>query len=496
MTGGAPDECADSPEEPNDTRADAYLLEGPLDALLCEGESDWFRVDMQPLDVLTLTIVFSHQRGDLELELYEGDAESFTEEAVSGNDDETLQAGPYTEPTTVYFRVYGFRDATNTYRVVPDLVSGEGATTGVVSGTVRYEDRAFGYEGFTGELPLLPARGVLVEVVDVDTGAAVGSGYTDAEGAYEVVYVAREGRSYRADVVSVGAYEGFRVEVRDRSRSAGLYRLEGEVFGAEGATGLDFLGAADAIGGALNVCDVTYTAFRFVDRYTAERSPTLRYSWQRGEAFSCGSCYSNSLISLGGQFEDPDEYDDDIILHEFGHYFVDHFSDDDSPGGSHRDRQVGPQLAYGEGLAYFWATMLADERAYVDNFLGEYRTIDLESVTYNGEEVAEMFGTADGTVNGLRREEISAAIMYDVYDDSVDTEPFDRIAIGPDGMMEIFLGWFGGDAPPLDLGPRGIDLTDWLAALVCTFPSTRADIQDIVDARGFPWDVDAETECP
>ena len=63
-------------------------------------------------------------------------------------------------------------------------------------------------------------------------------------------------------------------------------------------------------------------------------------------------------------------------------------------------------------------------------------------------------------------------------------------------MMEIFLGWFGGDAPPLDLGPRGIDLTDWLAALVCTFPSTRADIQDIVDARGFPWDVDAETECP
>ena len=172
---------------------------------------------------------------------------------------------------------------------------------------------------------------------------------------------------------------------------------------------------------------------------------------------------------------------DGIILHEFGHRFVDHFSDD-RLAGRLPPRSPRPQLAYGEGLAYFWATMLADERAYVDNFLGEYRTIDLESVTYNGEEVAEMFGTADGTVNGLRREEISAAIMYDVYDDSVDTEPFDRIAIGPDGMMEIFLGWFGGDAPPLDLGR---ELIDGLArrARVHVSVDARADIQDIVEAR-------------
>ena len=67
-------------------------------------------------------------------------------------------------------------------------------------------------EGFTGELPLLPAA-ALVEVVDVDTGAAVGSGYTDAEGAYEVVYVApRRAELPRGRRLRREYGEGFRVE--------------------------------------------------------------------------------------------------------------------------------------------------------------------------------------------------------------------------------------------------------------------------------------------
>ncbi len=86
-------------------------------------------------------------------------------------------------------------------------------------------------------------------------------------------------------------------------------------------------------GGAFNIAAVAREAFEFYAPYVGAAAPTLTYRWERGRAFGCGSCYGGDVVSLGGGEDDTDEYDDVIVLHELGHYFVDHYSHDDSPGG-------------------------------------------------------------------------------------------------------------------------------------------------------------------
>ncbi|MCA9548077.1 MAG: hypothetical protein KC613_26910, partial [Myxococcales bacterium] len=186
------------------------------------------------------------------------------------------------------------------------------------------------------------------------------------------------------------------------------------------------------------------------------------------------------------QLEDPDEYDDAIILHELGHWFVDHFSADSSPGGSHRDQQVPPTLAYGEGLAYFFAAMIRDTPHLVDNFLGAARHIDLEAVTQQGEALDVLRGTTDGTAAGSLREELVGGVLWDAYDGPSEAEPFDQVALGVEGHMAILTQDFGGPPPP-DVGARGIDLADWLEVAACRLGAE--PLQPLVDDRDFPWAV-------
>jgi hypothetical protein len=52
------------------------------------------------------------------------------------------------------------------------------------SGTVKYRDREFDQTGFTGVEPVVNARFVDVEIVDATTSAVIGSGATNASGAF------------------------------------------------------------------------------------------------------------------------------------------------------------------------------------------------------------------------------------------------------------------------------------------------------------------------
>src|SRR5262249_13519959 len=53
---------------------------------------------------------------------------------------------------------------------------------------------------------------------------------------------------------------------------------------------------------------------------------------------------------------DPDEYDDDIILHEMGHWVASNFSKDDTLGGEHTIvDQLDPRTSWSEGWAHYWS---------------------------------------------------------------------------------------------------------------------------------------------
>ena len=490
-------DCLRTEEEPNEGLEDAFEVTEDsfsLETRLCEADNDWFAFDVPAGGVLEVSIDFVHDEGDLDTALYDAaDSSSPIEESNGGQDGESVSVGPIATEGRYYFHVYGWEGAENSYTLRSEIsVEGEGFTA-EVSGTVEYEDRVFSPSGFTGELVPKPAQNTLVEIVR-DDGAVVGTGFTDEAGAFALQYFAQDGESYSARAVSVGSVDGFRVEVRDRTGASALYAVESEPFdAAPEVSGISLLAAADdGIGGGLNIVDETNRGFRFVARYSDHRSPTLTYFWQGGQSYSCGSCYSDNSIRLGGQLEDPDEYDDDIILHEFSHYMVAHYSADSSPGGSHRDRLVDPYLAYGEGLAYFLSSAIREDPTMTDNFLGEARFIDYEAVTLAGEDLDDFYGTTNGRLDGNQREEMPAGIIWDVWDGPNPDEPWDTIELG-DRTIEILFEYFS-DGMPVDVGVRGIEISDFINAIACEL-EVSTDLQPVVDDREYPFDVEEDAEC-
>jgi hypothetical protein len=74
-----------------------------------------------------------------------------------------------------------------------------------------------------------------------------------------------------------------------------------------------------------------------------------------------------SLFLLGDADSDTEEFDDHIVVHEWGHYFEDTFSRSDSIGGRHvLGESLDPRLAFGEGFASALAAIALDEPLYCD----------------------------------------------------------------------------------------------------------------------------------
>lgn len=143
-----------------------------------------------------------------------------------------------------------------------------------------------------------------------------------------------------------------------------------------------------------------------------------------------------SLFLLGDANVDTEEFDDHVIVHEWGHYFETGFSRSDSPGGFHfvGDR-LDARLAFGEG----WATALAG--------------IALDNPVYCDTGIA---GSASGFGLGAEQgaydaqgwyDEISVIrFIYDLWDDndeggdpgSIGFQPIYDVMTGPQASTETF----------------------------------------------------------
>ncbi len=498
--------CNDSPEEPNESSAEGFALNPDLarqevSAHLCEEDRDWYRFTLPAGESFSARIAFSNEVGDLDMQLIDLDTGEELDESNSTADEERVVLAPAEVERTIAFEIIGFEGATGAYTLnvarfgAPDAVA-------QVTGNINYQDKVVDAQGFTGEEPFLPGRYLIAQVVREADGFTVGEAITDLDGNIALDYDEHEGESYALRVQASARVPGqedttYAVRVIDRTPSNATYTITSESWDAgQPPANIDLRATSEDVGGAFNTVDVAVTGLLFVARFSDRSASQLTFRWQSGEEFACGSCYSRNIISLGGQLEDTDEYDDFIVLHEFGHWFVDSFSNDSSPGGSHRDRQVSPQLAYGEGLAYFFAGMVLRDPVVVDTFMDDVRVIDMEAVTQNGESRPDLFATTTGTLEGNMREEVVAAILWDAWDDDSDDEPFDQVSLGDELHMQILLEWFSGRLP-VDIGPAGIDMSDWLNAASCLFPEVPLDeFSALAVDREYPWTPNDDVSCP
>ena len=153
--------------------------------------------------------------------------------------------------------------------------------------------------------------------------------------------------------------------------------------------------ASEPYGAAYNMLDNAYRAFETLLPHVTGTAPDLTFEWQLSQPHACTSCYGSDRIYMGGGDADPDEWDDDVILHEFGHYFVHRFSDDDNPAGFHGVERDPPKLAYGEGIATAIEALVQNDAYHTDStpeYTGAY---DFENLANASD---YMLGTSDGTL--------------------------------------------------------------------------------------------------
>ena len=75
----------------------------------------------------------------------------------------------------------------------------------------------------------------------------------------------------------------------------------------------------------------------------------------------------SNLWILGDANSDTDEYDDHIIIHEWGHFFEDKFSRSDSIGGPHSSGDaLDIRVAFGEGFGNALSAIATDNPLYFD----------------------------------------------------------------------------------------------------------------------------------
>lgn len=376
----------------------------------------------------------------------------------------------------------------------PDVAEDTQADTpgSQISLRLLYEDRTFDGSGFTG-LEDLPIRFARVSLVD-EAGITLFEARSDADG-----LASFSGVDLSAPVTAIitadATFMGHTFDVA--SHQGTVYTMRAPITPGQNTIKAE----VEALGGAFNTLDVMVACAERYAPFVDFVAPRLRVLWERGESWPCTSCYDNNIIRLGGHPSDPDEYDDDIIAHELGHYFVEHYSRDDSPGGSHRNRQVNPRLAYGEGVAYFLPLMFFERDIIVDTFVSGgqpvVRTIDFQRYLQNSEDRPGFVGTSDGTLTGDLREEIIGGILLDAWDDD-SGEPADRIALGDRAIMDLLTNYIGAASGsperPTDEGISGVDLSDLLVGLVCHSGVPAEDVEALASDRRFPWT--APATCP
>jgi len=343
-----------------------------------------------------------------------------------------------------------------------------------VSGRINYEfvppNTNCGGLNFDGTTPR-PIRGATVQLVDAGSGAILDSTVSNDTGDYAFVDVDANTLvrlRIRAELKKPGT-PGWDVEVRNNVdtnasppplASRPLYVLEGAEFDTGNTNVNRNLTATTGWGGTsydsprsaapFAILDSIYSAMQFIVAtdatadfppldvfWSVDNTPTTPTDIDAGEigaSFYRGDI--DSLFLLGDANVDTEEFDDHVIVHEWGHYFEDNFSRSDSIGGSHSvGERLDPRLAFGEGWATAFAAMALGDPLYCDTSIA-------------GSSGGFGIGADEGSYDAQGwYDEISVLrFIYDLYDDvdeggdagSIGFAPIYDVMTGPQAFTEAF----------------------------------------------------------
>jgi hypothetical protein len=230
------------------------------------------------------------------------------------------------------------------------------------------------------------------------------------------------------------------VSVVDNTNKKSLYVLDGKfhnsgkkkqrrnLHASSGWGGTEYTGAR--VAGPFAILDSINQAMTKIKEVDEDaKFPQLTVNWSVNNIASGGDPEAGQIVTsnydgerglwiLGDANSDTDEYDDHIIIHEWGHYFEDQFSRTDSIGGPHgAGEALDIRLAFGEGWGNALSGIATDNPIYFDTSgygqsTGWYMDLEEGSQKHAG-------WFSEGSVQ---------RILYDLYDKT--NEPHDKTSLG------------------------------------------------------------------
>lgn len=237
-----------------------------------------------------------------------------------------------------------------------------------VTGTVRYEDKQYGVvngnAGFTGATSYKAVRFAEVQAVDALSGVVLVSGTTDANGLYSLTLPSSATIYIRVISVATSPISAITPLVHVKDTSNTLYAVAGPDIVVSGAVMNNILiQSINLAVGAFNILDVYTSGAQFVQSLSGSYPPAVTAFWKGGNPYGTyfctvvdPSCIFGEGIYVLNYSGDTDEFDDDVLWHEYGHFIAAKYSKDDSPGGVHYlgSNDLDLRLSWSEGWGDFF----------------------------------------------------------------------------------------------------------------------------------------------
>jgi len=288
-----------------------------------------------------------------------------------------------------------------------------------------------------------PARGVTIEALDA-SNELLACAVTDSNGDYDVSVTSNTELRIRARAEMMKT-DGpkWDVSVIDNTSGDALYALDGSLASSGTEDSTRNLNAASGWGGSAYTGTRAAAPFAILNpiydglqKFAAVDSdvvfPPAEFGWSvrnraangnvaQGEIQTSSYVGNGRINILGDANNDTDEYDDHVIVHEWGHYFEDQLSRSDSIGGTHTGSdRLDPRVALGEGFGNAISGMVTDDPFYRDS---------------NGQGQASGFAinveSNSASPEGWFNEFSVQSILYDIYDDNDDGADTISLGLGP-----------------------------------------------------------------
>ena len=284
------------------------------------------------------------------------------------------------------------------------------------------------------------AKQIVVKLID-SSGVVMASATTDDNGAYSFEKLLPNSN------VKVRAYaqmfkdSKWDLKIIDNINGNAQYVLEGSLVSIGSSNSVRNLTATVITKNSppFAMLGSVYEAMKkVIDVNNSAIFPPLNVNWSVNNV-ETGTYYdgNDNIMILGDQNGDSDEYDDHIIIHEWGHYFEEKFSRADSIGGEHgAGETLDIRLAFGEGFGNAWSAIVTDDPLYYDTYNNSGWNMNIETATH---ETPGWFSEAS-----IQR------ILYDLYDsndDGADSlslgfKPIYDLLTGPQKTTEAFTSIF------------------------------------------------------